>query len=38
LELVEGFYEEKVYRGSDRLKSPLFAQIDLTAEQILQAS
>jgi Uma2 family endonuclease len=38
LELVEGFYEEKVYRGSDRLKSPLFAQIDLIAEQILQAS
>jgi Uma2 family endonuclease len=38
LELVEGFYEEKVYRGSDLLESPLFPQINLTAEQILQAS
>jgi hypothetical protein len=38
LELVEGFYEEKVYRGSDRLQSLLFAQINLTAEQILKAS
>jgi Uma2 family endonuclease len=38
LELVQGFYEEKVYRGSDRLNSPLFTQIDLTAEQLLQES
>jgi Uma2 family endonuclease len=38
LELVEGFYEEKVYQSSDRVISPLFAQIDLTAEQILQGS
>ncbi len=38
LELVEGFYEEKVYQGSDQIKSPLFSQIDLTAEQILQGS
>ncbi|BAZ04397.1 Uma2 family endonuclease [Calothrix sp. NIES-3974] len=37
LELVEGLYEEKVYRGSDRLNSPLFPQVDLTAEQVLQA-
>jgi Uma2 family endonuclease len=36
LELVEGFYEEKVYRNSDRLNSPLLTQIDLTAEQVLQ--
>jgi Uma2 family endonuclease len=36
LELVEGFYEEKVYQGSDRLNSPLLTQIDLTAEQLLQ--
>lgn len=38
LELVEGLYEEKVYRGSDRVNSPLFPKIDLTAEQVLQAS
>lgn len=37
LELVDGFYEEKVYRGSDRLNSPLFPQADLTAEQVLQS-
>ena len=35
LELVEGLYEEKVYRDSDRLKSALF-QTDLTAKQVLQ--
>jgi Uma2 family endonuclease len=35
LELVEGFYEEKVYRDSDRINSPLFTQIALTAEQVL---
>jgi Uma2 family endonuclease len=38
LELVEGFYEEKVYRGSDRLYSPLLTQIDLTAERVLQGN
>lgn len=38
LELVEGFYEEKVYRGSDRLYSPLLTQVDLTAEQVLQGN
>lgn len=38
LELVEGFYEEKVYQGSDRLNSPLMIQIDLTAEEVLQRS
>jgi Uma2 family endonuclease len=36
LELVEGFYEEKVYRDSNRIYSPLLTQIDLTAERILQ--
>ncbi|WP_319419883.1 Uma2 family endonuclease [Pleurocapsa sp. FMAR1] len=35
LELVEGFYEEKVYQGSERLDSPLLTQIDLTVEQVL---
>ncbi|NJL51910.1 MAG: Uma2 family endonuclease [Hydrococcus sp. SU_1_0] len=38
LELVEGFYEEKVYRGSDRLCSPLLTEIDLTAEGVLQGN
>jgi Uma2 family endonuclease len=38
LELVEGFYEEKVYRGSDRIYSPLLTQIDLTAERVLQGN
>jgi Uma2 family endonuclease len=38
LELVEGFYEEKIYRGSDRLNSPLLTQIDLTAERVLQGN
>lgn len=34
LELVEGLYQEKVDRDSDRIHSQ---QIDLTAAQILQA-
>ena len=38
LELVEGFYEEKVYQGSDRIYSPLLTQNDLTAERVLQGS
>ena len=36
LELVEGFYEKKVDRASDRFDSPLLAQIDLTVERVLQ--
>lgn len=36
LELVEGLYEEKVYRNSDRISSPLFEKIDLNVEQVLQ--
>ena len=35
LELVEGLYEEKVYRNDDRLKSTLL-KIDLTVERVLQ--
>ena len=38
LELVEGFYEEKVYRGSDRIYSSLLTKNDLTAEEVLQRS
>lgn len=38
LELVEGFYEEKVDRGSDRIYSPLLTKNDLTAERVLQGN
>ncbi|MBW4618354.1 MAG: Uma2 family endonuclease [Cyanosarcina radialis HA8281-LM2] len=37
LTLVEGFYEEAVFRGSDRLISTIFPELNLTAEQILLA-
>jgi Uma2 family endonuclease len=37
LTLVEGFYEEAVFRGSDRLISIIFPELNLTAEQILLA-
>jgi Uma2 family endonuclease len=36
LEWVEGFYEEKVYQGSDRIESPLFSSFDLTVDLLLQ--
>jgi Uma2 family endonuclease len=36
LELVEGFYEEKVYRDGDQIISPLLAQVDLTVDRLLQ--
>ena len=35
LELVEGLYEEEVYRNSDRLESTLL-EIDLTVERVLR--
>ncbi|CAN1209195.1 Uma2 family endonuclease [Tumidithrix helvetica PCC 7403] len=38
LELVEGFYEEKVYQDSDRIESSLFVQIDLSVDRVLQLS
>jgi Uma2 family endonuclease len=37
LELVDGLYEERVYRGSERLVSPTFSALQLTADQVLQA-
>jgi Uma2 family endonuclease len=37
LVLKDGQYVEKVFRGSDRLQSPTFPEIDLSAEQILRA-
>jgi Uma2 family endonuclease len=36
LQLVEGFYEEKEYKGSDQIVSSTFPELVLTTEQILQ--
>jgi len=36
LEWVEGFYEEKVYTGEERIGSPLLGNLELTAAQVLQ--
>ncbi len=38
LEWVEGFYEERVYEGEQAIASPIFADIQLTAAQVLQNS
>ncbi len=37
LTLVDGFYEETVYRGSDRIQSSTFPTLELTAEKVLKA-
>ena len=37
LELVAGLYEEAVYQGQERLLSPLFAELMISAEQVLTA-
>ncbi|MEM9512432.1 MAG: Uma2 family endonuclease [Cyanobacteria bacterium P01_E01_bin.48] len=37
LELVSGFYEEKIFSGSEMLVSPSFDQLSLTAEKLLRA-
>ena len=34
--LVEGLYEETVYRGNDRIQSQIFPELMLTVNQILQ--
>lgn len=36
LQLVEGLYEDKEYRGDEILQSQLFSELSLTANQILQ--
>ncbi|MBH8551176.1 Uma2 family endonuclease [Nostocaceae cyanobacterium CENA357] len=36
LEWIEGFYEEKVYVGDNAIVSPVFADLKLTAAQVLQ--
>ncbi|QHG19616.1 Uma2 family endonuclease [Nostoc sp. ATCC 53789] len=35
--LIEGEYQVNQFRGSDRIISPLFPELNLTAEQIFQA-
>jgi Uma2 family endonuclease len=35
--LVEGFYEEAVFRGSELIRSQIFAAFDLTAAAVLEA-
>lgn len=37
LTLVDGFYEERVFGGSEVVKSPLFPTVTLTVEQVVQA-
>jgi Uma2 family endonuclease len=36
LALVDGLYEETIYRGNDRVVSPTFPTLELTAKQILK--
>lgn len=36
--LVDGEYQVSQFRGSDRIQSPTFSQLNLTAEQIFQAA
>lgn len=37
LTLVDGLYEEAVFRGGDGVRSPIFPNLTLTVEQILKA-
>lgn len=37
LTLLEGLYEEQVFTGTERIVSPTFADLVLTAEQVLEA-
>ncbi|MEH1819179.1 MAG: Uma2 family endonuclease [Nostoc sp.] len=36
-QLIEGEYQVKQFRGSDRIQSPAFPELNLTAEQIFRA-
>ncbi|MEH2179319.1 Uma2 family endonuclease [Nostoc sp.] len=36
-QLIEGEYQVRQFRGSDRIQSPAFPELNLTAEQIFQA-
>ena len=35
--LVDGEYEVSLFRGDDRIESPTFPELDLTAQQVFQA-
>lgn len=35
--LVEGEYQVSLFRGDDRIQSPTFPELDLTAQQVFQA-
>lgn len=35
--LVEGEYQVSQFRGNDRLQSPTFPELNLTAQQVFQA-
>ena len=35
--LVEGLYEERVYRGDERIVSPMFPDWELTSERVMKA-
>ena len=37
LTLVEGLYEERVYRGDERIVSPMFPDWELTSERVMKA-
>lgn len=37
LTLIDGFYEEEVFRGAEVIQSPLFPALTLTVEQVLKA-
>lgn len=37
LEWVEGLYEERVFQGTQKIVSPLFSALELTAEQVIRA-
>ena len=36
-QLIQGEYQVKQFRGSDRIHSPAFPELNLTAEQIFRA-
>jgi len=38
LTLVDGLYEEVIFKGNERLQSRMFSQLDLTVDQVLNAN
>lgn len=37
LRLVDGLYEEQVFRGDEQLVSPMLPNLELTAERVIKA-